>query len=828
MTGQQNRTLLVVILLLTIAASFVAFNKKIPTLFGLDIKGGVRVTLRPKIEDYEKKGRKWTTADLETVRNVLEKRVNLTGVSEPSLITKPESNQIYVELPGLKDEDAAVARLQSTASLQFYLLQQLGKKDSPGIWKIDRDPAGNEVIMKADGRPLTPEEMQSEIFDKDPIASGEDMIPGQCSSQVAPNGGAYINFNFDPTKDGAKRFADTTHAHVGKFLAIFLDKKLITAPSINGPIGTSGIIEGNFTLESANALANQLNAGALPVPLERLQTQKLEATLGQEAVRATMIAGGVGLLIVLLFMVVYYRLPGALASAALILYAIFSYALFKLFAVTLTLPGIAGFILSIGMAVDANILIFERLKEELRSGKTLRNAIDTGFKRAFTAILDSNVCTLITCGVLFYFGTGSIRGFAVTLALGVAVSMFTAITVSRTFLFALVEMKWAQNPALYGLSFNWQPKMGVMKRQTLWLGLSMALIIPGLICWGLGGVKQSIDFKGGTELQIPFKSRHTSEEIQKQLAGINPAYKDSRAIVSPDLTFVTTPQLNDVDRKNVISKLTNDGADLKSGMTVNQIAYSNVSGSISKELTKDAITAVFIAALLIVLYLAVRFSIGGFKEGLKYGTCAVIALLHDVAVLWGAFAILGLLFNWQIDSLFVTAMLTVIGFSVHDTIIVFDRIRENLQRRQKGENFSDLADHSIEQTIARSVNTSFTVVLTLLALFFFGGGVIHQFVGALLIGIISGTYSSIFNATVLLVIWKKYDTGLELAGFGSAVGLKSGLKARDNAVLPGDKPLIAPRVDATGSIGTAQAAEDNDNDSPSKPRRQTPRRQRRM
>ena len=816
-----------VILLLTVAASFVTFNNKIRTLFGLDIRGGVRVTLRPKITEYEKHGRKWGPNDLETVRNVLEKRVNLSGVSEPSLITKPETNEIYVELPDLKDEQEAVDRLQSTASLQFYLLQQLGKRDAPGIWSIGKNAKGDEILQKADGTPVSAEEMQTEIFDKEPIASGEDMLPGQCSSQVAPNGGAYINFAFDPSKDGATRFADTTRVHIGKSLAIFLDKKLLTAPTINGPISGSGIIEGNFTLESANALANQLNAGALPVPLEIVQKQKLEATLGAEAVKATTVAGGVGLLLVLIFMMAYYRLPGFLASAALALYALFSFALFKLFAVTLTLPGIAGFILSIGMAVDANILIFERLKEELRGGKTLRNSIDTGFKRAFTAILDSNVCTLITCGVLYYFGTGAIRGFAVTLALGVAVSMFTAITVSRTFLFALVEMKWAQNPSIYGLDLNWHPKMGVMKRQTLWLGLSMALIVPGLICWGLGGIKQSIDFKGGTELQIPFKVRRSAEEIQKQLSAISPKYKDSRAIVSSDLAFITTPQLNDVERGDVLGKLTDNGGALKDGIKLNQVAYSNVSGSISKELTKDAILAVIVASILIVLYLAVRFSIGGFKEGLKYGACAVAALLHDVAVLWGAFAILGLLFNWQIDSLFVTAMLTVIGFSVHDTIIVFDRIRENLQRRQKGENFSDLADQSIEQTIARSVNTSFTVVLTLCALFFFGGGVIHQFVGALLIGIISGTYSSIFNATVLLVMWKKYDTGLALAGVGSAVGPKSGLKAGSASVLPGDKPLVSPKTGPSAPPSGSNTAIEDD-DTPAKPRRQTPRRQRRM
>ena len=835
LTGQQNRLLLVVILALTVIASFISFNKKIRTYFGLDIRGGVRVTLRPNIPEYEKHGRKWAANDLETVRNILEKRVNIAGVSEPVLITKPESNEIFVELPDLKDEQEAVDRLQSTASLQFYLLQQLGKDEGGGIWKtITDEKTGEEILYKSDGTKLTDAELQEQVFDKPPIAAGADMAANSCRAEISPTGKVYITFGFDAAKDGSKNFEETTRVHTGERLAVFLDKKLLTAPRINSVISGNGIIEGNFTLESAKALADQLNAGALPVPLEILSKQKLEATLGLEAVKATSIAGGVGLLLVLLFMMVYYRLPGVLASVALILYALFSFSLFKLVPVTLTLPGIAGFILSIGMAVDANILIFERLKEELRSGKSLRNSIETGFKRAFTAILDSNVCTLITCGVLWAFGTGPIKGFALTLALGVAVSMFTAITVTRTFLFALVGMKRAQNPAVYGLDWNWQPKMGVMKRQMLWLGISGVIIIPGLIAWAMGGIKQSIDFKGGTELQIPFAARRSAEDIQKQLTAISPRYRDSHVLVSSgagtdkNLALITMPQLKDDERVEAISKLTNNGSDLAPGITVKNIAYANVTGTISNELTADAFKAVILASILIVLYLALRFSIGGFVEGLKYGTCAVIALLHDVLVLWGAFAILGLIFNWQIDSLFVTAMLTVIGFSVHDTIIVFDRIRENLQLRKKGENFSDLADHSIEQTIARSVNTSLTVIITLFALFFFGGGVIHQFVGALLIGIISGTYSSIFNASVLLVLWKKYDTGLALAGYGSAAGLKSGLVAR-TASLPGDKPLYIPKSDAPATLTSSNEAGDSGgDDKPEKPRKLTQRRQRKM
>jgi len=822
------------------------------TFFGLDIRGGVRIVLRPKVEEYQKthKNEAWTTSNLDTVKQVIEKRVNFQGVSEPLIYTKPENNQIIVELPGLKDEKEALSRLQSTASLQFYLLSQLGKANAPGVWSLSRDKDGNEVIVNTNTRlPVSQEELQAQVFDQPPIASGEDMIGESCKADLSPQNGAYIDFEFDPTKPGASKFEETTRAFPDHYLAIFLDKKLLTAPTINGPISGKGIIEGNFTLEQARDLANQLKAGALPVPLEVQETRKLEATLGREAVAATTLAGGIGLLLVLIFMMAYYRLPGILASVALLLYSLFSFALFKWVPVTLTLPGIAGFILSIGMAVDANILIFERLKEELRAGKTLRTGIETGFKRAFTAILDSNVCTLITCGFLYWLGTGPIRGFALTLALGVIVSMFTAITVTRTFLFALVGFNWAQKPAAYGLNFQFVPALHVMSRKMLWLGISGAIIIPGIIFAALGGIKPSIDFKGGTELQIPYATRHTADELERKLVALSPRYKDSRVVLEggsglqANAALITLPNLSDEERTKVIDSLTDKGAALASGMTTQNVGYSKVSGAISDQLRNQAIIAIFLASGTIVLYLAFRFAIGGVVEGLKYGTCAVIALVHDVFVLLGAFAILGYFLNWQIDSLFVTAMLTVVGFSVHDTIIVFDRIRENLQHRQKGDNFSALADRSIDQTIARSLNTSFTVILTLAALFLFGGSIIHQFAGALLIGIISGTYSSIFNASVLLVMWKERDSGLALAGVGSAVGPKSGLAARGNEVRPGDRPLVSPKANANPYPTTRQPerpveAEGENADStfgsedgkarPAGTRRQVSRRQRRM
>jgi SecD/SecF fusion protein len=761
--------MLVFILILAILATVVTFNTKVwQTKFGLDIHGGVRVVLSADTTDYEKNGKQWTSGDLESVRKILENRVNFSGVSEPVIITKPPK-QIIIELPGLKNEQEAIDSLQSTASLQFYLLPQLGNANGspPAKWAISssEDPKTHQkidVLVDATTRqPVPQEELEAEVFSTPPIVTGKDLLPNSRAVIQPGNNNPVIEFEFN--SDGSKVFEEVTRGNIGKFLAIFLDKHLLTAPTINGVIPGKGIIEGSFTLESAKALSDLLNAGALPVPLRLEETHKLEATLGREAVQATVKAGILGLSLVLLFMLGYYwLLPGLVADVALVLYGVFSFAMFKLVGVTLTLPGIAGFILSIGMAVDANILIFERLKEELRAGKTLRPAIEAGFKRAFTAIFDSNVCTIITCFVLYNLGTGPIRGFALTLGMGVAISMFTAITVTRTFLFALVNVFGVQDPKLFGLRFKWVPEWHVMSRPALWLGFSSIIIVPGLIFWGMGGIKKSIDFQGGTELVVPFAARHSADDIEHVIVSLDRKYKDSRVVVTSDpgaadhTAYVTMPTLSTPARLQVIDALTSRVGPLSPG---HNVQYSTESGTISSELTLNAIEAVIIASILIVLYLAVRFAIGGFVEGLKYGTCAVIALLHDVLVLWGSFAILGYLFNWQIDSLFVTAMLTVIGFSVHDTIIIFDRIRENLHNRARGETFQDLTDRSINQTIARSVNTSLTVVMTLIALLLLGGGQIRQFSAALLIGIISGTYSSIFNASVLLVLWKKRDAG---------------------------------------------------------------------
>lgn len=762
-SGLKNihQRLFLVIIVLLIASIYVAV--KYPIRLGLDIKGGMRVVLRAKTNDRSLKG-KWIPEKLTMVADIMGRRVNALGVAEPVVYPKPP-DQIVVELPGLTNKAEALDTIKSTAKLEFRYVPEL---DPNGEWS-SRSPeegkaTGFEEIVGRDGKTIPAGEMEERVFSKDPILEGDQLLANS-RAEADPQRGVVINFEF---KDSAKNtFEDFTRSHTGKTLAIFLDKKLISAPVIQDVIPGKGIIEGKFSPEQAKQLAELLNAGALPVPLEIESNNSVEATLGKQAVQKTLVAGIVGLVVVLLFMLVWYRLPGAIADVSLILYALFTFALFKLIPVTLTVPGIAGFILSIGMAVDANILIFERMKEERKAGKSLRAAIETGFKRAFSAIFDSNVCTLITCVILYNFGTGQVRGFALTLALGVIVSLFTAVTASRTFLLLMANTKFGQNDDLYGLNLGFHPRLNVTKRMGFWFGISGLLIVPGMIFWAMGGIKQSIEFTGGTEISAQFVQKPTLESISNAMASMN--HKEARVLIAEsNRAFITTRQIPLEEQASVLKTISikvgafsqETNIDPKTNQPVVQdaVSVSSVSPAISKELTHNALLAVIYASLLIILYLAFRFSVPNLTEGLKFGTCAVAALLHDVAVVWGAFAIFGYFLNWQIDSLYVTAILTVIGFSVHDTIVIFDRIRENLHYKARGESFAEVTDRSIEQTFARSVNTTGTVVITLLALLLLGGPVIRLFVSALLIGVISGTYSSIFNASPLLVLWKRFGS----------------------------------------------------------------------
>ena len=412
------------------------FSRNVETKLGLDLRGGLQTLLEADLPE----GSTIAAGDLETTRQILEKRANALGVSEIQMQTAGD-RRIVAEFPGVKNPEEVISSLQQPGLLEF-------------VDTGDTQPTEGSLIQTDYGTDLTatPADGAQTVYHT--VMTGKDLVTISIS-QASISGKYNINFTLSP--EGTKIFGDHTAANVGKILAISLDKRVISAPSINGAITSgSGQITGNFTVDSANALAAQLKYGSLPVPIKVVESRTVGATLGEESVRKSLLAGSIGLAVVIIFMLLYYRLPGFIATLALISYAVFSLALFRLVPVVLTLPGIAGFILSIGMAVDANILIFERLKEELRAGRNLRQAIDLGWSRAWPSIRDSNTSTLITCVILYIFGNSfgasMVKGFSITLALGVGVSLFTAIIVTRTFLHTLLDnLKSVEHPRWFGL-----------------------------------------------------------------------------------------------------------------------------------------------------------------------------------------------------------------------------------------------------------------------------------------------------------------------------------------------------------------------------------------
>ncbi|MFQ3548959.1 MAG: protein translocase subunit SecD [Armatimonadota bacterium] len=767
------------VIILALIAGYITYS--IPLTRGIDIDGGIRVVLQvdpQRKEDWPADPAKRQSKLATTKETVFERIKGFQGVAEPRVVIE-QPDKIVATIPGVKDPEAALELIKSTASLEFYHLKNVRTADNPlGQWrwdKLDEKIDGQEVyeftgpkgeVINSIENPKELLEQVVQIDKNKPILTGKDILP---NSKVGVDPGTnmpLIELEFN--KEGTKIFREFTRSNVGEVLAIFFDGKLLTAPRINEPIPTGKAqISGGFAnTDDADRIARLLNAGALPVPLKVIARDSVEPTLGKETLNKVLVAGMYGLGLVILFMIIYYKLPGILATIALMLYALFTIAFFKLFGATLSLAGFAALIISIGMAVDANILIFERLKEELLAGKTLRSAIDTGFNRAFTAILDSNVCTWITCAILMYYGTATVQSFGFTLFVGVAISMFTAITVTRTMLHMLVGWQPAQNPAFYGLKLNWlgNVKWDIVGKKVLFFIISAIIIIPGLFVLATSGLRPGIEFKSGTTLHADFKKSVTVSEVRDIVHTVDPG-GEVQLTSSKKTAFINSTLLS--EQKDFTEKLNEmlSSLDSKIGISTKDAsgrpAFSSVASvgpSISSELKNKAIISVIIASILIIIYLSIRFAISGVMDGVKYGVCAVIALIHDSAFILGMYSIFGKTAGWEVDSLFVTAVLTIIGFSVHDTIVVFDRVRENLKHRERGESFTSIVNKSIIQTLSRSINTSLTVMLTLGALIVFGGPLLKHFYWAMMAGVIVGTYSSICIACPLLVVWNNIST----------------------------------------------------------------------
>jgi protein-export membrane protein SecD/preprotein translocase SecF subunit len=765
-------------------------NREIKVHLGLDLQGGLRVLLRADVPE----GTTVDPASLEVARGIIENRVNALGVTEP-LVQVQGSNRIVVELPGIQNPDEAIKVFGSTGLLEFVDAGSVAPVEGELISTTGPSPANSCSGAVAQQNPTPTITPSSTISPTDSITPTNPVAPTRVFTTVMTGDCLDANVTgvqFDPTTnqpiigfgtkgEGTRIFGDFTTNNVGKYLAIVLDKRVISAPVINSPItGGNGVIEGRFTATEAQNLAVQLKFGSLPIPLVIETTTNIGPTLGQDSVDRSLVAGAIGLGIVSLFMLLFYRLPGVVAVIALTIYGLISFTIYKVGIpgffpyVTLTLPGIAGFVLSLGVAVDSNFLVFERMKEELRAGRPLSQAVEIGFDRAWSAILDSNVAMVISAIILFWFGSSFgaslVAGFALTFGIGVMLSIFTAVFVTRTILRFIIDVGlfpnlwwWGIKPDETGTHAAPEPKITrvidfVGKRRWYFL-LSILMIVPGLVAIGVNlaqtGVpfQLGIDFTGGTNWEITDITRQpTTDEVRAIFGryGIRDATPIPETFEGKPAFLIRSSEV----RPEVKTQIANDLRPIIGNFT--EVRFESAGPLIGAEVAQRAAIAVLLTSIGVLLYMA--FAFRNAPHPFRYGICAIIAMLHDILVVLGATAIFGILFGWQFDALVLTALLTVIGFAINDTIVVFDRIRENVKRIHT-ESFDDIVNHSIMETLGRSLNTQLAVAFTLTALTLFGGVTTQQFTLTMLIGLISVTYSSIFNAAQLLVVWEHGGVG---------------------------------------------------------------------
>ena len=695
---------------------------------------------------------------LEIIRN----RIDQFGVAEPVILRQGE-NEIVVQLPGVKDPDRAMGLIGQTAQLEFKLVADDAGVDlqklindaiRAGQWKPgesrkklnlalqSRLPKGTEIYFQRVIDEKTKKERKVPILLKSQVLMTGEMVK---NAQVRIGGSfnePYVSL--DLTGRGGKIFGSITEKNVGKRLAIVLDEVVRSAPVIREKIlGGKAQISGSFTHEEATDLAIVLRVGALPAPVEIIQNLTVGASLGQDSIRKGLTSGLFGALMVLVFMVIYYRLSGIIADISLALNIFFLFAGLAMLGATLTLPGIAGIILSIGMAVDANVLIFERMREEFELGKSVKSGVDAGFNKAFWSIVDSQVTTLITAMALFLFGTGPIKGFAITLSLGIIFNLFAVLFCSRLIYDVLYATRLLRN--IKFMRFIKKPNFDFMKVRNFAFGFSAILVLMGLFSFAeilRGDANMGVDFAGGALLQYKAEKPFQLDEVRQAFKENGFPGIDLQQVTGENRLIVKIKKSEETvgNMAKAITTVLNKAEGDKKFMLESQ---SEIGSSVSAVLRNKAIQAIAISLLGVLGYLAIRFDF-------SFGLAAAAATFHDVL------AVLGIcwLMNKEITLLLVTALLTLAGYSLNDSVVVFDRIREN---RQKHPDMDLLAiiNMSINQVLGRSIVTSLTTALVLVALFFFGGSAIHDFSFALLIGIIIGTYSSIFIASPLLTLKKR-------------------------------------------------------------------------
>ncbi len=683
---------------------------------GLDLAGGVSVT-------YEADDENPSSEDMSDTVYKLQQRVEV--YSKEAEVYQVGSNRITAEIPGIYDAEEVLNNLGKPGSISFQELVDTTKEDAITPSGTDLGENYNEVL------------------------TGNDIKDVAVNTQSTDYGNKEYVVQLRLTPDGTQKFSDATARNLNKPIYIVYDGQVISAPNVNQQI-TNGeaVITGNFTYESANSLATTIRCGVLKLQLHDVHSSVVGAKLGETALSTSLKAGMIGIAIVIVFMIIVYLIPGLASGLALILYVAAMLCFLNGLNVTLTLPGIAGIVLSIGMAVDANVIIFTRIREEIAAGNTVRHAIQIGFKKATSAIVDGNITTLIAAGVLYLMGTGPIKGFATTLALGIVLSMFTAMVITRVLLYGLYAMG-LRDEKFYGRQKEAKTRKFIEKRKIFFV-ISIVLILIGFVTMGIqkvngkGALNYSLEFTGGTSMTM-----ETPDYVDTK----GDAGQELRSLIESTAS-VTEVQLQNVQDSNevviktsVLDKDTRaalkDALAEKYGIDADSIAEESISATISNEMQCDAILSVVIATICMLLYIWIRF------RDVRFALSAIIPLIHDVLVVLMVYAVMRI----SVGNTFIACMLTIVGYSVNSTIVIFDRIREN--RNTMKADLSEIVNASISQTLTRSINTSLTSFVTILVLFIMGVTSIREFTLPLMAGIVCGAYSSVCIAGAIWYVMKK-------------------------------------------------------------------------
>lgn len=670
---------------------------------GLDLAGGVSIT-------YEAVGDNYTSSDMADTIYKLQKRVEKE--STEAQVYPEGSNRINIEIPGVTDANEILQKLGKPGSLQFAKMED-------GEFSV--------------------------------LLEGIDISNAQAGQQADNMGNKEFVVQLTLTEAGKTKFADATTELAGtnEPLYIIYDGSIISAPTVNTPIlGGEAVITGMEDYAAAEDLAQQIRIGGLKVELVELRSNVVGAQLGGEAIKSSIKAGVIGIVLVVVFMIAAYLLSGFASALALLIYTVLMALSLNAFNLTLTLPGIAGIILSIGMAVDANVIIFARIKEEIAKGIPVENAIKIGFKKAFSAILDGNITTLIAAIVLGIMGTGAIKGFAATLALGIVISMFTALVVTRNIMYAFFSIGM-KDSKFYG---NMKPVkvMNFIGPKNIFFIVSAIAIISGFVFMGVNKsqtgevLNYSLEFMGGTATNITFNEDLSIEDIDKNVVPLIEQVTGDGAIQTQKVkgtnkVIIKTRTLN-LEEREELNKLMVEKFEVNEEL----IVAETIGSTISDEMRMDAIIAVVVATLGMLIYIWFRF------KDIRFAASAVTALLHDVLVVLAFYAIAKV----SVGSTFIACMLTIVGYSINATIVIFDRIRENIEERRKNETLKEIVNKSVSQTLSRSIFTSLTTFIMVAVLYVMGVTSIKEFALPLMVGIVCGTYSSVCLTGALWYVLK--------------------------------------------------------------------------